>query len=277
MRRWKKAGLAVLLGGAATLAGMEMYRRSEVTGKSVPLVDEAAEAAITPAKAESKLYPQALLERYQKPEEFTRLCKELKAKVIEIADREKTLAHTETILAVELDAKGKEIDGEDTVEYCWYDDKGLQVRRQIKRDARSKKKKPLDASVRTMPKAEATFPFSREETPDSYRYVLERVEQIDGKPSLRIHFDPNPPLDGKMRGHVWAEPETFEPVRYEGVWVKLPPLVDQVSTRFDYGKANTGQTQIKRVIIAGSGGFAMLQKYFRIDTKVHDYRPNKPQ
>jgi hypothetical protein len=277
MRRWKKAGLAVLLGGAATLAGMEVHRRSEVAGESVPLVDDSAEAAAAPAKAESKFDPKALLDHYQEPEDFAKLCRELKTRVIEIADREKNLAHTETILAIELDAKGKEIDGEDTVEYCWYDDKGLQVRRQVQRQPRSKKKKPLDPSVRTMPKAEATFPFSREEKPDSYRYTLEGVEEIEGKPALRIHYEPNPPLDGKMRGSVWADPQTFEPVRYEGVWAKLPPLVDQVSTRFDYGPSNTGQTQIKRVIIAGSGGFAMLQKRFRIDTKVHDYRPNKPQ
>jgi hypothetical protein len=226
------------------------------------------------AAADARFDPQTLLAHYRQPEEFQKLCRELKTRAIEIADRDQQLAHTETFVAVELDAKGKEIDGEETVENVWYD-KGVQVRQSVKRETRSKKKKPLDTSVRTMPKSDATFPFSREAKEDSYRYSLEGVEEIDGKTALRIHYEPNAPLDGKMRGEVWVDPETLEPVRFEGVWAKLPPLVDQVSTRFDYGLSNTGKTQVMRVIIAGSGGFALIQKRFRVDTRIHDYRPKK--
>ena len=87
-----------------------------------------------------------------------------------------------------------------------------------------------------------------------------------------IRFEPNAPLEEKFRGVLLVDPNTFEPVIFDGQWAKPAKFVNQMTMRLEWGPANNGHTQTLRSLVTGSGGFAFIQRKYRIETRVGDFR-----
>ena len=104
------------------------------------------------------------------------------------------------------------------------------------------------------------------------RYRLVGVEEIDGRRTLRVHFEPAEPVERSFRGAAWIDVATGEPVRLVGSPVKPRLRVDRFEMLFDYGPSENGFTQLRRVVIETAGGFALISWHLRSETELSDYR-----
>jgi hypothetical protein len=57
-----------------------------------------------------------------------------------------------------------------------------------------------------------------------------------------------------------------------GSLVKARFNVDHFDMMLDYGPAENGHNQLRRVVMDMAGGFAVISVHYRIDSEVSDYR-----
>ena len=103
--------------------------------------------------------------------------------------------------------------------------------------------------------------------------ALEACDKLGDRQLLRIAFEPTEPMDVKFRGKLWVDPAHVQPGRFEGAWAKPPAFVDQMTQLLEFAASENGEMQCRRSVVAGSGGFAIIQKRFRIETDLADFRP----
>lgn len=217
---------------------------------------------------------EALVARFKDPQAFSKLCADIRRRSMEIDARHKSLEHTDISVNMELDRDGKPSTKEQVTEHIWFDETGQEHRLVVKKenlltgaDITPKKRTEVKPEKNT-----AIYPFSAEAPGNEYRYTLEGCETVGERLLLKVAFEPNKPVDKKFRGKIWADPETFDPIRFEGDWAEPPRFVNEMTHVLEFGPAENGQTQVRRSVVSGSGGFALIQKRFRIETDAKDFR-----
>lgn len=261
----RRAGWLALLVVVAVIAlgGMEAWRRSRVVADSLP------EPA--PAKADAT---GDWAREFTDPERFSRTCEKVREVNIRRADEHKRLAHVEEHVAFEIDKSGNAAASEKAIDEVWFEN-GDEYRRTIRREfLKTGKIETRPTAPVKSPKAKEVFPFSREEKPGDYHYSFEGFEEIEGRPTARIGFEPAGPPAGLFRGRIWVEPRTLEPLRFEASLAKNPAFVDRLFLRFEWAPFAGHGLQLARSMIDGAGGFALIQKHYRLESTFRDYRPN---
>lgn len=208
------------------------------------------------------------------PEVMQQLCDLVRQRNGEIDARKQGLVHTEISTNIELDKQGQTTLREKKTERVRYQD-GQEFRRveKLVDDATGADKTPPGAKDVPQPKFEALFPMSTNEPAGAYRYKYLGNEIVNDRNTWRIGFEPTPPLENRFRGDVWIDPQTYEPVRFLGAWAQPPRFVQQMSMQLDWARSENGHTQVRRSVVVGQGGFAFIQKRYRIETEITDYRP----
>lgn len=253
-----------------TLAGAVVIWAG-LSGMSAPL-NAQPPRTLGPAELEAIAAP------YRQAEGFAQLCEVVKARNIEISDRHKQYSHTETTTSVETDGNGQPTKKEEVVERVRFG--GEQEYRTVVRKVDLLKgvdQSPSTPTEIVPPKATLIYPFTREAPAGAYRYAFEGCQLVEGQPRLVIRFEPNAPLEEKFRGVLLVDPKTFEPVLFDGQWAKPARFVNQMSMRLEWGPANNGHTQTVRSVVTGSGGVAFIQRKYRIETRVGDFREPSAQ
>lgn len=269
----RRASLRVALFAVIAAVGLsisEYYRRQ--SARPAPIASEAL--AATPSETAIER-----AERFRDPQVFQQLCEDVRTRNIELADWHRTLEHRETHLVEEFDKTGKVIAAERKVERIWYENnRDRRITLEHRDLFADKDKTPKRSEVTSAPPSREIFPFSKEAKSSDYAFTLEGPDVVDNRPALRLRFEPAPPIDHKLRGVVWIDPLTKEPLRLDGELATLPPLVDRVTMNLRWGPAGDGmKPQLMRSVIAGSGGFAFIQKNYRITTDFSDYKMLSPR
>jgi hypothetical protein len=229
----------------------------------------AADAAERPA-----IGPPVDLKRLAQPEELSRFCDLVRQRNREMELRHHGLVHVETTTTQELDRNRKVTGGQRVVERVWFVDHQEHRLLLKKEDLRSGKDlTPANVKEETRPKSDVLFPFSTNEPTNAYRYTCRGLETINGRATIHFDYEPNPPVDNKFRGQVWIDVQSLEPIRFFGAWARLPALVNEMTMLLDWGPAENGLIQLRHSLVVGSGGIAFLQRHFRIETELTDYRP----
>lgn len=255
-------GLA-FLAGVVLLALLEWGRRRQVEAAGVSRLDGSG-MAVPAADLE---------ERYRDPEAFARLCADVTQRLDDLQRRALGLWHTRKTRLIRYDSSGQAESITETTYHVHFDNDAEQKREVARRQLLGKpsffdldKLKLAPADLRLL------LPFSKEAPEGLYRYRLEGVEEIDGRRTLRIHFEPAEPVERSFRGAAWFDAVTGEPVRLLGTPVKPRLSVDRFEMLFDYGHSGNGFTQLRRVVIETAGGFALVSWHFRSETELSDYR-----
>ncbi|MFO0944403.1 MAG: hypothetical protein U1D30_00425 [Planctomycetota bacterium] len=269
MRRVFRIGGILLLLVGIGLTYLEMRRRANVAEQ---LRLEELRMAELEAKQKSS-DPDSLVEKYRQPEAFMELCETLRRNYIAMDERHRQSNHGEVSVSVQLDDKGKEVAEETVAERVWFD-KDREYRQYVKREVVGGKTNwTPTAKPRTSEPGKVIFPFTRDEKKGDYEFKLLGHEKMGEKTVLKLEFIPKEPLDAKFKGHFWVDPETHHPVRVDAELAKNPRFVDKVRMVFDYGPAENGAIQARKSSIEGSGGFAFIQRKYRVNTELSDYRP----
>ncbi|MBX9789177.1 MAG: hypothetical protein K2Y37_09710 [Pirellulales bacterium] len=234
----------------------------------------AAPANAQPPRALGPAELEAIAAPYRQPEVFQKLCETVKARSIEVGDRHKRYSHTETTTSVETDGKGQQTKKEEVVERVRFGGQ-QEYRTVLRKFVNGVDQSPATPREVIPPRTTLIYPFTREAPEGAYRYTFDGCQLVDGQPRLVIRFEPNAPADEKFRGVLLVDPQTFEPMVFDAQWAKPAKFVNQMTMRLEWGPANNGHTQTSRSLVTGSGGFAFVQRSFRIETRVGDYRePN---
>lgn len=214
----------------------------------------------------------ALAARFADTAEFTKLCDRCRQRNIEMDQRSRALEHTETQHTLEVDKQGQTVSDEKGVERVWFvgDDEFRQTL--VKQDALSGKAKKFDPKPRKSPKADTIYPFTQQERPGMYRYEFDQAETVDDRALVRVKFEPAGPPDGLMRGVAWLDPETSQCLRFDGEVVKLPRFVSEIRMTLSFGPAENGDIQTRHSVVQTGGGVGLIQKRFRIETVLSEYR-----
>jgi hypothetical protein len=257
-RHWLKVilSLAAILG---LVAAAEYFRpRTSLDGPPPPAVERRSETSVQPA---SPTDPEAFL-------------KELKKRYVAMDERYRSLEHTETVQA--FDRSGDvERPVRRAVERVWYTGT-KEMRQAIKDPQPSEAQTELPRFVLPVAKERDStllYPFTRPAEPDAYRYSLEGEDVLDGRRVFRVRFEPAGTDEHKLRGVVWADAKTAEPLRFDGIVCRPKMFVDSVRYITEYGPSENDAQQIRLIRVEGAGGFAVVRRRFRVDIAMSDYRP----
>jgi hypothetical protein len=193
-----------------------------------------------------------------------------------VYERTRTSSHTRTTRLTEYDRRGDLVSITETAEHVWFE--GDQEKTQLIRQRvllGSEASSRLGKSNLSNPVENTHWPFPKNAGEDVYTYRFDGVEEIEGRPAGRIHFEPKTTAGLMYRGWGWVAMETGEPVRVQLAPVKPPPFIDRLEVLLDYGRAENGHNQARRAIIDGSGGFAFFTRRLRVESELSDYHEIK--
>jgi hypothetical protein len=267
MQRRKKRFLLgcgfLVLAGVVTLAGLEWGRRRQVAAAGSAKLD--GSGAIVSAKE--------LEEQYRDAEAFARLCADVKEHCEGQRQRFLRLRHTRKTRLTRYDNKGKAVAVAQGVYHVRFQN-GVEQKQEI--DRRQLMGEPSffdpDRAKIAQEDTQIAGPFAQDSPEGLYRYRLEGVEELQGRPLLRIHFEPVTPADRTFTGSAWIDPDTHEPVRMQGSLAKKRLGVDHFDMLLDYGRAEDGLLQLRRVVMDMAGGFALISLRYRIESELSEYR-----
>ncbi|HEY7155874.1 MAG TPA: hypothetical protein VH575_18065 [Gemmataceae bacterium] len=217
-----------------------------------------------------------LVQKYQNPEALAQLCMQVRERFAAVYERTLTSSHTRTTRLTEYDRRGDPVGITETVEHVWFEgaqEKTRLIRQRVLLGSESSAR--LGKSNLSKPAGNTHWPFPKNAEEDVYTYRFDGVEEIEGRPAGRIHFEPRTTAGLMYQGWAWVVMETGEPVRIQLAPVKPPPFVDRLEVLLDYGRAENGHNQARRAIFDGSGGFAFLTKHLRVESELSDYHERK--
>lgn len=257
-------GLALaFLTGVVLLALLEWNRRRQVEAAGASRLDGSG-TAVPAAELE---------ERFHDPEAFARLCTDVTQRLEDLQRRALGLWHTRKTRLIRYDSTGQEEGITETLYHVHFEN-GAERKKEVGRRQLLGKASFLDLDKLKLEPTDLRLllPFSKEAPEGLYHYRLTGVEEIDGRRTLRIQFEPTEPVERSFRGAAWIDATTGEPVRLLGSPVKPRVRVDRFEMLFDYGPSENGFTQLRRVVIETAGGFALVSWHFRSETELSDYR-----
>lgn len=267
-KRWRLSwlGMASLLPAiAGLLALLEWDRRREVASAGEHALDGSGVA----------LFADDLPRRYGDPQAFDRLCAAVQEHYDALVGRSLRLQHLRKSRTIEFDRRNQPITVVESLERVHFEGRKECVATMESRQVIGSP--PALLSGGSPGGLDIKAPFSGEPSSKGlYRYRLEGVEEVDRQFVLRVHFEPIRPAEGSFKGSVWVDPTTAEPVRMHGSAVKLPIPLDRLEMLIDYGPAENGHNQMRRVTVEVAGGFAFVSKHYRIEAELSDYRPREP-
>ena len=265
MARGWKIGIGAAAGLGLLLAALEWRRRGLPQTPGM-----AMQGSATKAKKPEH--------HFDRPEEFAVLCAKLETTYAAMNERFRALMHTRTEKSEELDDAGKTIGGQIEVSDVDFHEEKERYQSKSRTDLEGK---PLGepGMLEKMLQSQRTpliYPFSL--APDAkktdYSYSFAGMEMLDDEgPLAKVAYEPNPPLDRKLAGFIWVDPDSGEPRRFFGKQAKPAFPIDRREMMVYYATADNGQPQIQRVESLGSGGFAILRKNLRVNVAFTDYRP----
>jgi hypothetical protein len=218
------------------------------------------------------LSAEELVQKYRQPAELAKLVDRVRERFAAMHERTLRCRHTRRTHLSEYDRRGETLQEREVVERVWFD--GTQENTQLIEQrilrgdgsgmlpSKSKLPNPVENPHR---------PFPKDASQDVYDYRFEGVEEIDGRPAGRIRFEPWLTDSLVSRGSAWVLLDSGEPVRLQVSPLKPPPFVDRLDILIDYGRAEHGHTQPRRVTLEGSGGFAFLARRLRAVCTMSDY------
>ena len=248
------------------VSALSEYRRprGEPTASSIPV---------------ERPVERARIDEFADPERFAELCRRLHVRYLAMDDRYRRLVHTQVSVSRELDDAGDPVATTRTVEDVWFAG-GKEFRQpaaeagaDVATDSSQVAARRSRYEASSLSKTSRIYPFSRDVAASDYRYAFAGADTVGDRPVVRVDFEPLEPLAGKFRGVVLVDPDDFEPLRFEGVLVEPPLFVDHFRIVTEYGPAENGAMQIRRLVTDGAGGFAFVRKRYHIETEFRDYRP----
>jgi hypothetical protein len=207
----------------------------------------------------------------QQPVDLARLCDLARERFAALHERELRLHHTRKSLVTEYDRRGERIRVTEVIERVWFEG-GREKTELLGQRSLLGRAAPSGPAGSKLGEQDALLPFANDAGHDVYAYRFDGVEDIEGRRAVRVRFDPKRPADGTCRGWAWLEPATGEPVRAQLSPVKLPLFVDRVEMLLDFGRAENGHNQLRRAVIDGSGGFALVSRRLHVEAELTDYR-----
>lgn len=269
-------GIALVAIVLAILFAWEMVRRARIVQVSAAsLIDSASDVE----KSLETIDPTKIEATFRDEDEFHRLIDRIRESIHETEQREGKLDHTVQTIVREIRPKGKEGPAEKTIERVTFRG-GKKYRQTIDWIdlATGESKKRIDKRVRLDDKKiEEIFPFRADAASEGYRYSLGGVEQIGSIWCVKINFEPATSPVRRFRGEAWIDPTHALPVRVFCLLAEKKPFLDQLSMLLEYGEVDTGDWQLVRSVIDGSGGFAMLQKHYRTEVELSGYTPSRAE
>jgi hypothetical protein len=269
--RWLifSAGCAVVVLGV-----WEAVRRSRIVSVQVgSLIGQVqAEPVALPS-----IDPASLQRQYENPEELSRLVESVRENFRQLGQREIQLDHTVKTIVREMNPKLKQPPAEQTLERVLFRG-GKKYRQTIEwlDLATGKPKKGVNKKVREdVNKIEEIFPFNEKKATEGYLYELGGIERIDERWTVRIDFKPSDSPVKRFEGQAWVEPTQGLPIRVFCRLAEKRPFLDQFSMLLEYGVVETGDWQLVRSVIDGSGGFAMIQKHYQSEVELSQYSPSQ--
>jgi hypothetical protein len=222
------------------------------------------------------LSAEELVQNYHNPAELAQLCDKVRERFAAVYERTRTSSHTRTTRLTEYDKRGTPVSITETAEQVWFE--GAQEKTRLIRQRvllGSETSSPLGKSNLSNPVENSHLPFPKNAGEDDYAYRFDGVEEIEGRPAGRIHFEPRTSAGLGYRGWAWVVMETGEPVRVQLAPVKPPPFVNRLDVMLDYGWAENGHNQARRAVFDGSGGFAFVTRHLRVESELSDYHESK--
>lgn len=275
-RRWDRRIIGlVLVVSVLVLSGWEVFRRRSTTAWQ-PEMDDIVQ--MHPDKSRQEIDPDALREVYADPEQLRELCEKVRQYGKEIQERDKQFEHIEEHTLLEIDRKKDSVATERHVERVWHQDM-MKYRQTIEWIdlRRNAPKNGVDYEPRKdTGKLDAVLPFSQPIVEDGYTYTFVEVKKFNGTWAVHLAYEPESSPKKRFRGESWIDATTHEPLRHVLTIAEKIPFVDSVTTILDYGTVSTGTTQVVRTVVEGSIGFAMLQKHYRWEIAIRDYRHTSP-
>ncbi len=239
----------------AILFAWEWLRRARIVEVSASSLIESAPVAEEPVET---IDPTKLEATYRDEQELRQLIDKVRASIHKTEQREWTLDHTVKTVVREIRPQGKEGPAEKTIERVTFRG-GKKYRQTIDWIdlTTGQSKKRIDKKVRLDDKKiEETFPFRTDSESEGYRYSFSGIEQIGPIWCVKIAFEPATSPVRRFRGEAWIDPVQARAVRVFCLLAEKKPFLDQLSMLLEYGPVETGDWQLVRSVIDGSGGFA---------------------
>lgn len=260
------AGLTAFVAVALLLLAWE-HRRQD-TLAAAPTLDGSGQA----------LSAEDQMNKYSDPVELAKLCDRVRERFAVMHERTLRSQHTRTMRLTEQNGRGQAVHVREMVERIEFEggqEKTLLIEQRVLLDSATSFL-PSKANL-SNPADNPHRPFPKEARQDVYDYRFDGVEDIEGRPAGRIHFEPRT-TDGQVsRGWAWVELGSGEPIRLQVSPVKPPTFVDRLDVLIEYGQAENGHNQARRVTLEGSGGFAFLARRLRVECTLSDYREQGEQ
>jgi hypothetical protein len=262
VKRFLITAVVVMAVSAALLAIVEWDRRQQAAAAAQQVMDGSGRV----------LSAEELVQKYRQPAELAKLVDRVRERFAIMHERTVRSRHTRTTRLTESDRRGEAVHVREMVERVWFD--GMQENTQLIEQrvllgdgaglvpGKSKLPNPAENPHR---------PFPTDAAQDVYDYRFERIEEIDGQPAGRIRFEPWLTDSLVSRGSAWVLLDSGEPVRLRVSPLKPPPFVDHLDVLIDYGRAENGHNQTRRVTLDGSGGFAFLARRLHVECTMGDY------
>ncbi|MHB1421975.1 MAG: hypothetical protein ACYC3I_02025 [Gemmataceae bacterium] len=254
----------VALGLIVALAVLEWGRRRQVAAARTEILD--GSGTVVTARG--------LEEQYRDPQEFARLCANVKERNDALKERFLHLRHTRGTRLTSYDAKGEIVAVAVSVSSVRFRG-GVEQKKEIERHQLAGKPSIFDPDRMQLEQSDTLFspPFSKDSPEGLYRYQWNGVEELRGRLLLRVHFEPTKPMERSFKGSAWIDPETCEPVRMAGSLAKKKLRVDRFDMILDYGPSENGHNQLRRVVMDMAGGFALFSLHYRLEHELSDYCP----
>ncbi|MBX9770817.1 MAG: hypothetical protein K2X29_05580 [Candidatus Obscuribacterales bacterium] len=269
MRLWVMGSCLLV----AILGAWEMVRRSRIV--SVSAVSLLAVVPAEPAVGET-IDPALLDQQFRDPVQLMKLVDMVRENFRQLGQREVELDHTVKTIVREMNSKLAQPPAEQTLERVTFRG-GKKYRQTIEWTdlATGKPKKGVTKKVREdVNKIEEIFPFNREADTEGYRYQFAGMEKVGENWTIRIDFAPADSPVKRFAGQAWIDARTTLPIRVFCRLAEKRPFLDQFSMLLEYGSVETGDWQLVRSVIDGSGGFAMIQKHYRSEVELSEYAPS---
>jgi hypothetical protein len=222
--------------------------------------------------------PQEIEQKYRDPDEFARFCAAARDRAVDMRERFLRLEHTHGTRVTEYDRRGEVSSELEYVDRMWFEGGQGQheemSRRQVKGSlTREQFERWTQSGGKVAQEHRQTVqPFSREEGTTAYDYRFEGVEEIGGRPVVKVRFEPQKGGQGRLRGLAWVDARTADPVRFHATVARPPALVDHYEILHEYGPSETGHVQARRGTVEIRGGLAFLSFHYRIEAELSEYR-----
>jgi hypothetical protein len=253
--------ILVLMGCLAGLLAWDTVRRARLSVNSKTL-----ETQGTRIDAPSSL---------EDPIQFAEFCKRLRTHYMAMDERYRSCSHRRQQRTRERDSKGHFITEEEIIEKVWFENG--EERRTTISHTNMKTGKPMKSGgiqqILDVGRKPYVYPFTKDDHPGDFEYAFEGLEKIDSLVLARIRFAPKPPFGRKTAGIIWADVKTAMPWKFVGRWHRPTAPVDRFEMTYEYGLAENGHIQVRRMISDGAGGFAFFTKNYHVVVDFDLYSP----